>query len=263
MHEQDQYILAAKLPAYQRKVEKAISVIREALSVSQTPALSFSGGKDSIVLLDLAVQAGFRGRLVFFKYGIATDVETPKENIELLEYYASRHNLEYSVLTCLGEVDCWERCGRFILAPETAEETRIFRETNYDYAKKSAAFEDEYGIDLNIIGMRKDESNTRRMMLSQKGAVYKTKTRRSVTCCPLLNFSDTDIWAYIYSHHLRYLSIYDYPYIDRRKNRNEITLLYNHFILEQGMLFHYKQMYPEFFSWLKKRWEQNGGNENV
>lgn len=49
-------------------------------------------------------------------------------------------------------------------------------------------------------------------------------------------------------------SAYDYPYIDRRFNRNEITMLYNDSIIRHGGIYHYKQMYPDFFTWLKKRW---------
>ena len=254
MQEKEQYLLAAKLRTFQRKIERAIEIIRGALQTSTNPVLSFSAGKDSIVLLDLAVQAGFRGKLVFFKYGIVTDIETPISNIELLKYYAALYGLQYDVLNCLGEVDCWERCGRFTLIPETEEERYVFRETNYDYVKQSAAYEAQNGIDLNIIGMRKAESNARRMMLVKKGAIYRTKQRQSATCCPLLDFSDIDIWSYIYSRNLKYLSIYDYPYMDRKKIRNELTMLYNYNVLRNGMMFHFKKMYPEFFAWLRRRW---------
>ena len=254
----ERYRLIAKLPRFKKRIAKAIEIVSDALSKSNTPALSFSAGKDSVVLLDIAVRAGFRGELVFFKYGIVTDVETPRENIELLRYYAQLHGLRYTILNCLGEVDCWEQCGRFILFPETEEEKRIFRRTNYDFAQKSQSFEKEKGIDLNIIGMRKDESKRRKAVLNQKGAIYRTKSRNSVTCCPLLNFSNDDIWAYIFVNGLKYLSIYDYPYMDRRVIRNEITMLYNDAIVRHGMMFHYKRMYPHFFDWLYRQFGDIG-----
>lgn len=252
--EKETYLIAAKMPTFNKKVKKAKETIKEALSVSTNQSLSFSGGKDSVVLLDLAVKSGFKGNLVFFKYGICTDVETPAENIELLKYYSSNHNLKYEIIECLGETDCWEQCGRFTLFPQCEEEKKIFYKTNYDFVKKSAHFENENDIDLSIIGMRKDESKRRKIVLNQKGAIYKTKNRKSTTCCPLLNFTNDDIWAYIYSNDLKYLSIYDYPYIDRRVNRNEITMLYNDAIIRHGMIYHYKQMYPEYFLYLTKRW---------
>lgn len=105
--------------------------------------------------------------------------------------------------------------------------------------------------------MRKDESKRRKIILNQKGAIYQTKNRQSITCCPLLDFTNEDIWAYIFSNHLKYLSIYDYPYIDRCNNRNEITMLYNDAIIRNGQITHYKQMDPDFFAWLKNRWGDN------
>ena len=252
--DRETYLLYSKMPAFMRKIEKAKEYVSEALLYSQNPALSFSSGKDSIVMLDIAVKCGFKGVLLFFKYGVCNDIETPKENIELLKYYAEKHDLKYHIVDCLGEVDCWEQCGRFTLFPENDKEKSIFYTTNYDYVKQSKLFETENNIDLNIIGMRKDESKRRKAVLNKRGAIYQTKSRESKTCCPLLNFSNDDIWAYIFSNSLKYLSIYDYPYIDRRTNRNEITMLYNQAIIENGMLWHYKQMYPDFFNYLKKRW---------
>lgn len=248
------YLLHSKLVSYQRRVDAAIETARTALETAANPLLSFSAGKDSIVLLDIAVKAGFNGDLLFFKYGISTDVETPLENVNLMKYYAAKHGLKYHILDCMGEVDCWEQCGRFILFPETAEEKRIFNRTNMDFSGKSEAFCREKDVDLQLMGMRKAESARRRAMLNKKGPIYAVKSRDSMTCCPLASLTSEDIWAYIFSNNLRYLPIYDYPYIDRRRNRDEITMLYNDELIRRGMIFHYKQMYPEFFTWLKERW---------
>lgn len=248
------YLLHAKLEPYKRRVKAAIETAITALKTSKNPILSFSSGKDSVVLLDISVKAGFQGDLLFFKYGISSDVETPKENIELLKYYASKHGLKYNILDCLGEVDCWEQCGRFILSPETEEEKRIFNRTNMDFSRQSKKFCQENGVDLQLIGMRKAESARRNAMLNKKGPIYTVKSRDSLTCCPLANLTSEDVWAYIFSNNLKYLSIYDYPHIDRRRNRDEITMLYNDELIRRGMIYHYKTMYPEFFAWLKNRW---------
>lgn len=248
------YLLHAKLAPYQRRVDKAIETVREALKDVRHPLLSFSSGKDSVVLLDIAIRAGFDGDLLFFKYGISTDVETPVENLELLKYYAGKHGLDYHILDCSGEVDCWERCGRFILFPETAGEKRIFTQTNMDFAKKSETFCRENGVDLQLIGLRKAESARRKVMLNKKGQIYTVRSRESLTCCPLANFSSEDIWAYIFSNDLKYLSIYDYPFMDRRMIRNEITMLYNDALIRHGMISYYREMYPFFFAWIKDRW---------
>lgn len=248
------YLLHSKMASYKRRVNAAMETAQAALKTAKNPLLSFSAGKDSVVLLDIAVKAGFRGDLLFFKYGILTDVETPPENIELLKYYAEKNGLKYHILDCLGEADCWEQCGRFILFPETEEEKRIFYRINRDFSAKSETYCRENCVDLQLIGMRKAESAHRKAMLNKKGPIYTVKFRESLTCCPLANLTSEDIWAYIFSNDLKYLSIYDYPYIDRRRNRDEITMLYNDAIIRHGQIFYFKQMYPEFFAWLKERW---------
>lgn len=248
------YLLHAKLASYRRRIVKASKIVKTALADAQKPLLSFSAGKDSIVLLDIAYKAGFRGELLFFSYGICTGVETPAENIALLKRYADKYGLQYHILRCLGEADCWQQCGRFILQPETPEERAIFRRTNYDFAKQAENFCRSNGIDLQIIGMRKAESARRRAMLNTKGAIYQTQERASKTCCPLAGLTSADIWAYIFDNGLEYLPIYDYPYIDRREIRNEITLLYNDAIIRHGIAFHYKKMYPDFFGWLRREY---------
>ena len=253
-NEREMYLLSSKFPIYSKHIEQAKEYLKDAMHNSNNMSLSFSGGKDSIVLLDLAVKCGFNGTLLFFKYGICDDVETPKENIELLKYYANMYNLRYYIAECLGEIDCWEQCGRFTFIPESDNEKRIFNKTNYDFQSKSAEFERTNNIDLSIIGMRKDESKNRRFVLNKRGAIYRTQNRGSITCCPLMNFSDEDIWAYIFNNNLKYLSVYDYPNIDRRKIRNEITMLYNFNIMRNGMMWHYQQMYPEYFNYIKKKW---------
>lgn len=254
--DKEQYVVYSKLDIFKNRVKKAIEITQKALCLSSMPSLSFSGGKDSVVLLDIAIKAGFKGRLMFFRYGnnALGGLETPKENVELLKYYANMYELEYDIVDCLGESDCWDMCGKFLLIPETPEEKRIFNKTNYDFKFKSKEHQKKYGIDLRIMGMRKEESNARRITLAKKGYIYNTKDRKSLTCCPLSNFTSMDIWAYIFANNLRYLSIYDYPYIDRKEIRNEVTLLYNYSIFRNGMLFHFKQMYPEYFNAIEKKW---------
>ena len=81
INEKNAFLLHAKLKSFQNKVNAAKEIVSCALSKSENPALSFSAGKDSVVLLDLAQKCGFKGKLIFFKYGICSDIETPGENI--------------------------------------------------------------------------------------------------------------------------------------------------------------------------------------
>lgn len=72
INEKNAFLLHAKLKAFQEKVFNAQKTIDEALAKSTNTALSFSGGKDSIVLLDLAVKSGFNGKIIFLSMEFAT-----------------------------------------------------------------------------------------------------------------------------------------------------------------------------------------------
>lgn len=105
------------------------------------------------------------------------------------------------------------------------------------------------------IGMRKAESKQRTMTLGSRGLTYFTKTRNSVTCCPIGKLTDDDIWAYIVSNNLPYLSCYDNPLFDRRKIRNELNYLCTKKAIFQGIVEKYKFIYPEIFAELRSRYE--------
>lgn len=60
------YLLHSKLLSHKKRVNAAIETAKIALDNSKKPLLSFSSGKDSVVLLDIAVKAGFCGRSLPF-----------------------------------------------------------------------------------------------------------------------------------------------------------------------------------------------------
>lgn len=91
----------------------------------------------------------------------------------------------------------------FTIAVRVSDTASILRGGICVYMKTTAEFERTNNIDLSIIGMRKDESKNRRFVLNKRGAIYRTQNRESITCCPLMNFSDEDIWAYIFNNNLK------------------------------------------------------------
>lgn len=244
------------MPAHKHKVDRAITIARDALKNSESALMSFSGGKDSIVMLDIALKAGFCGELLFFNYGICTDKETPQETRDIIQHYSKLHGLKCNIVDCLGEFDCWDELGYFCLFPESEQEKKVFKETNKDFAKKAKDFQAKHGCDLLFIGMRKDESKARKIMLCKKGHTYTTKNRDCVTCCPVSNFTDDDIWAYIYANNLKYPSFYDCPHLDRGKIRNEPCLLYNDAIVRHGGAYEFKILFPEYMAEIKKRYPE-------
>lgn len=179
--EREAFVARSTLPAFGRKVAKALSIIEEALALG--PAyVSLSWGKDSVVMLHLCQQvqpdilAGFYG--------------APEQ--ELIDNYQ-------------------ETEAKYVeMFPETRLHTVIARP---EWAGTKATISDRLGLlplfPVNFIGLRYEENPKKRgMSLSRYGEIhqYSDKTWR---VCPLAWWKLDDVWTYIASRNLPYLKSYD------------------------------------------------------
>lgn len=177
--EKQMYLLHSQLPSFKRKVEESIITIEEFAKKAENPYSSWSSGKDSTVTLDLARKVIPDIPAVYFNYGVETPgtreviertngvVEiTPKETMVQL---AKKHGL-YSkeVAGIMGElVDKYERISK---------------------------------SDGLLMGIRKEESMSRRYN-SKRGSVYKKQNGMWV-CTPIVNWTISDVFAYLFSREL-------------------------------------------------------------
>lgn len=251
--ERETYLLAARLPGYKRKVNGAMQEICRALSMPGKWMISYSSGKDSTVLLDLLVRAGWEG-LGF--HAICSEYEDPPENQLQAEKARKQYGTDIRDIRCYGEYDAWREAGHFFCEPVTIAERKSARRANTEFKKVSSTFMQEHGIKNMFMGLTKDESRAREITLNKRGAIYQTKARSGWTCCPLANWSARDIWAYIVSHDLPYLSVYDCPYFSRERIRNELTVMYCGYITAHGVLLQYRLAYPDLFARLQKEFPE-------
>jgi 3'-phosphoadenosine 5'-phosphosulfate sulfotransferase (PAPS reductase)/FAD synthetase len=247
--EREKYLLAARLPAFRRKVDRSLLLIQEALTYPGKWMISYSSGKDSTVLLDLLVSAGWKG-MGF--HCICSDYEDPPENQTQTERARQMYGVDIRDIYCYGEYDAWREAGHFFCDPVTETEKKVARRANTEFKKVSSQFMRENGISNMFMGLTKEESRVRSITLSARGSLYYSKGRNGWTCCPLANWTATDIWAYIVSRGLPYLSVYDTPNFSREKIRNELTVMYCPSIVAHGELLQYRLAYPELFARLQK-----------
>ena len=209
--------LHARLPAHRRAADRAAARVREAMSsAAGTWAVSCSGGKDSVTLLDVAHEAGWRGPVFHFAYDDDYDGE-PTANARAA---AERYGLDLDVVKVVGEFAAFDRVGHFFPSPSTAEERAAVRWWETTYRKQINAHMEDRGWSGVFAGFRKDESRVRRMMLNRKGHLYAAGGRPGLTCCPILDWSGRDVWARIASRGLPYLSRYD-DASDRVRERSD------------------------------------------
>ena len=243
--ERETYLLAARMPGYKRKVEQALQIICRALSMPGEWMISYSSGKDSTVLLDLLIRAGWCG--IGF-HAVCSEFEDPPENQLQTQKVREMYDVSIHDVHCYGEYDAWREAGRFFCEPATGAERNAARRANTEFKNASKAFMWEHTISNIFMGLTKDESRARQITLNKRGPLYQTKSRGGWTCCPLANWSSRDIWAYIVSRSLPYLSVYDCPHFSRERIRNELTVMYCPAIVAHGELLQYRLTYPNLFA---------------
>jgi sulfate adenylyltransferase subunit 2 len=195
---------------------ESIHIFREVAAEFERPALLFSGGKDSIVMLALAERA-FRPAHIPFP---VVHIDTGHNFPEVLEF-RDRRVAELGVRLVVGEVQKSidegrqvEETGRWasrnrlqtVTLLDTIEENRyeaLFGGARRDEEKARAkervfSFRDEFG--------QWDPKNQRPELWN----LYNTRIRRGehLRVFPLSNWTELDIWAYIEREELEIPSIY-------------------------------------------------------
>lgn len=208
------YLLHARQPVFARKLDKARRIIGDFLARGIPSFVAFSGGKDSTVMLRLVLEQALPP--VAF-------VDSGTEFPETLEFVRR-----------IGEEWCpvdWLKADKTLL--EIFRDMSAFGATGgnlyYSTAHITAnvlinpmlRYVNEKGLEGQFLGLRKEESPVRGMSLSQHGPVHFRKFDEMWRCCPLMDWTARDVWAFIYSRDLPYNPIYDQ---DKFLSREEIRV---------------------------------------
>jgi len=195
---------------------ESIHVIREAVAESERPVLLFSGGKDSAVLLHLAVKAFHPARVPFPVMHIDTGHNFP-------EVLAFRDGLvaELGVNLIVASVQEAIDAGRI------TEQTGVNASRNRLQIEPLLAAIEEHHFDMVFGGARRDEEKARakERMLSfrdefgqwdpknQRPELWNTYNARHrsgehIRAFPISNWTEMDVWQYIGRERLELPSIY-------------------------------------------------------
>jgi len=219
---------------------ESIHVIREVAAEFERPALLFSGGKDSIVMLALAEKAFKPASIPFPVMHVDTGHNFP-EVLDFRDKRVSELGVRLIVASVQDSIDAGravEETGRWVSRNrlqtvtllDAIEDNRfdaLFGGARRDEEKARAkervfSFRDEFG--------QWDPKNQRPELWN----LYNTRTRRGehIRVFPLSNWTELDVWSYIEREHLEIPSIY-YAHEREVFERDGILLAVNEYLPRQ------------------------------
>jgi len=200
----------------QRLEAESIHIMREVVAECEHPVMLYSIGKDSSVMLHLALKAFHPAKPPFPFLHVDTTWKF-REMIAFREQMARRHNLDLLVHINLDGVEM----GINPFVHGSAVHTDVMK----TQALKQAL--DAHGFDAAFGGARRDEEKSRakERVFSVRSAQHRwdpkrqrpelwrlyntrTTTGESVRVFPLSNWTELDIWQYIYQESIDIVPLY-------------------------------------------------------
>jgi len=194
---------------------EAIHILREVAGQASHPALLFSGGKDSIVLLHLAVKAFRPAKFPFPLLHVDTGHNFP-EVIAFRDYRAAQLGERLIVRSVEDSI----KAGRVVL--RNADESR-----NKHQSVTLLDAIAEFGFDACIGGARRDEEKARakervfsfrdewgqwdpKNQRPELWSLYNARVAKgeNMRVFPISNWTELDVWQYIARERLEVPSIY-------------------------------------------------------
>jgi sulfate adenylyltransferase subunit 2 len=195
---------------------EAVHVMREVAAEFERPALLFSGGKDSIVMLALAEKAFWPARIPFPVMHVDTGHNFP-EVLQFRDRRVTELGVRLVVASVQGSID----------AGRVAEETGRHASRNRLQTVTLLDAIEEHRFDALFGGARRDEEKARakervfsfrdefgqwdpKNQRPELWSLYNTRIRRGehIRVFPLSNWTELDVWSYIEREELELPGIY-------------------------------------------------------
>jgi sulfate adenylyltransferase subunit 2 len=216
---------------------EAVHIIREVAATIEKPAMLFSGGKDSVVMLHLALKAFWPAPVPFPVMHIDTG-ENFDEVLAFRDATVEKYGLRLIVSSVQDDIDA----GR--VAEDTSPDATRNRLQTVSLLR--GIKENEFGAVFG--GARRDEEKARakervfsfrdewgqwdpRNQRPEVWSLYNGRHRKgeNIRVFPLSNWTELDIWSYVLQENIALPELY-YAHRRRVVERNGMLLAVNRFI---------------------------------
>lgn len=191
------------------KTKLAHKTISQALLVSRKPAIAFSGGKNSTVLLHMLLQHDPEILVVY----VNTGVEYSK-NVKYVRKLAKEWNLNYHELK--PDTNFWKVVEKYGFPDHRRWYKKEPKCCYYLKNKPAGKFYEKNGIDCIFTGISASESRTRKITISDRGLIFYAKSMGQyrfknpvLKVHPLGYWTDEDIWTYFKVNNLPKNPVYE------------------------------------------------------
>ncbi len=206
----------SQLAHLQRLEAESIHIMREVAATCENPVMLYSIGKDSGVMMHLALKAFYPSKLPFPILHVDTTWKF-REMIEFREKFAAEHQLD--LITHINQEGVDMGMGPF--SHGSAVHTDVMKTQGLKQAL------DKYGFDAAFGGARRDEEKSRakERIFSFRSAqhrwdpksqrpelwnIYNNRIQKgeSMRVFPLSNWTELDIWQYIHQENIPIVPLY-------------------------------------------------------
>ena len=220
---------------------EAVHIFREVAATIERPALLFSGGKDSVVMLHLAVKAFWPAPVPFPVMHIDTG-ENFDEVLEFRDRTAAKYGLRLIVSSVQDDIDAGRAVedtgpGASRNRLQTVSLLRGIRENKFGAVFGGARRDEEKARAKERVFSFRDEFGAwdPRNQRPELWSLYngRHKKNENIRVFPLSNWTELDIWSYIRDEQIELPELY---YAHKREvvERDGMLLAVNRFIEPRG-----------------------------
>jgi 3'-phosphoadenosine 5'-phosphosulfate sulfotransferase (PAPS reductase)/FAD synthetase len=203
------------------------------MSFVQKPYISFSGGKDSLVLLILCRELGLTNIPVFTQ-GDDLDFDFKEEYCKRIVSKMDFQDYNY----IHSDVSALEKLKNIDLSKDS-QIKGVFSHVYRKFAKNR-------NLDASITGLRIEESKKRKKMILARSEIFENK-KNIWQCNPIARWSGIDVFSYIIQRDVEYIEIYDKDDEETAPHDIRFSWAFSPEFASKGSATFLKKNYPEKF----------------